>query len=152
MPNAMAAWPSIGGALCERSVIPLLVSRHKVWLTAAAQVPFSNAANIEECKTWTQSEFCSWQNSIRGQEPPQMYIVYQPRRRPNIVQSFVDLHWATSVQQRDQDAKTRWNWLWCPKLGNISQLLVGQSSPYCKDIWRRYCHLTSFFSDCRYMP
>ena len=32
---------------------------------ATAQVPCSNAANIER-KTWTQSEFCSWQNSIRG--------------------------------------------------------------------------------------
>ena len=27
-----------------------------------------------ERKTWMQSEFCSWQNSVRGQEPPKMYI------------------------------------------------------------------------------
>jgi len=33
-------------------------------------VPCSNAANIEECKTWTQSEFCTWHNSVTGQEPP----------------------------------------------------------------------------------
>jgi len=26
------------------------------------------------------------------------------------------------------------------------------SSPYCSDMWRRYCCLTSFFPDCRYMP
>jgi len=49
----------------ESSVIP----RHKVWLAAAARVPCSNAANIGECKTWTQGEFCSWQNSVRGQQP-----------------------------------------------------------------------------------
>ena len=33
----------------------------------------------------------------------------------------------------------------CPKPANRAQLLVGLSSPYCKDIWRRYCCLTSFF-------
>jgi len=36
--------------------------------------------------------------------------------------------------------ETRWNLLGCPK----SQPLVGQSSPYCGDMWRRYCCLTSF--------
>jgi len=30
--------------------------------------------------------------------------------------------------------------------------LVGRSSPYYGDIGRRYCCLTSFFPDCRYMP
>ena len=72
----MTAQSNIGGALCESSVIPFLVPHHKVWLTAVARVPCSNAANIGECKTWTQSEFCSWQTSIRVQEPPKMYIVY----------------------------------------------------------------------------
>jgi len=47
------AQPNIGGALCERSVIPFLVSRRKVWLIPAAGVPCSNAANIRERKTWT---------------------------------------------------------------------------------------------------
>jgi len=45
--------------------------------------------------------------------------------------------------------ETRWNVLGCPKLANISQPLVGRSSPYCWNMWRRYCCLTSFFSDCR---
>jgi len=40
----------------------------------------------------------------------------------------------------------------CPKLTKRSQPLVGRSSPYCKDMWGRYCWLTSFFSDCRYVP
>jgi len=74
MPKMMAAQPNIGGALCESSVIPFLVTRHKVWLTATDRVPCSNAANIGKCMTWTQSEFCSWQNSVRGQKPPKMYI------------------------------------------------------------------------------
>ena len=33
----------------------------------------------------------------------------------------------------------------CPKPANRSQPLVGLSSPYCKDIWRRYFCTTSFF-------
>jgi len=52
MPNVMAAFPNIG-ALCESSVTPFLVRRRKVWLTPAAGVPCSNAANIGEGKTWT---------------------------------------------------------------------------------------------------
>jgi len=35
--------------------------------------------------------------------------------------------------------------LGCPKLSNRSQSLVGWSSPYCAEIWRTYCCLTSFF-------
>jgi len=74
MPNMMAAQPNIvGGAHCESSVIPFLVPRHKVWLTAA-RVSCSNAANKGERKTWTQSEFYSQQNSVRRQEPQKMYI------------------------------------------------------------------------------
>ena len=41
---------------------------------SAAGVSCSNAANIEERKTWTQSEFCTWRNSVRGQEPMKVYI------------------------------------------------------------------------------
>jgi len=59
MPNVMAAQPNIGGAVYESSVIPFLVPRHKVPLTPAAGVPCSNAANIGERKTWTQSEICT---------------------------------------------------------------------------------------------
>ena len=82
MPNVMAAQPNIDGALCESSVIPILVPHRKVWLTPAAGVPCSNAANIGErkTKTWTQNEFYIWENSVRGQEPPKMYMVYQSRR------------------------------------------------------------------------
>jgi len=41
--------------------------------------------------------------------------------------------------------ETRWNLQGCPKLTKRSQPLVGWSSPYCKDMWGRYCCLTSFF-------
>ena len=65
MPNVMAALPIIGGALCS--------TPRKVCLTPTTRVPCSNAANIGQRKTWTQSEFCTWQNSVTGQEPPKMY-------------------------------------------------------------------------------
>jgi len=74
----MAAQPNIGGALYESSAIPFLVPRRKVWLTPAAGVPCSNAANIRERKTWTQSEFCTWQNSVRWAKAPKMYIDCAP--------------------------------------------------------------------------
>jgi len=41
--------------------------------------------------------------------------------------------------------ESRWNLKGCPKLANRPQLLVGWSSPYYEDMWRRYCCLTSFF-------
>jgi len=44
--------------------------------------------------------------------------------------------------------ETRWTLQECPKLPGRSQLIVGRSSP----TWRRYCCLTSFFSDCWYVP
>ena len=41
--------------------------------------------------------------------------------------------------------RNRLNLQGCPKLTKRSQPLVGRSSPYCGDMWRRYCCLTSFF-------
>jgi len=41
--------------------------------------------------------------------------------------------------------KPLWNLQGCSKLANSSQPLVGRSSPYYEDMWRRYRCLTSFF-------
>jgi len=41
--------------------------------------------------------------------------------------------------------ESRWDLLGWPKLPNRSQPLVGRSSPYCADMWRRYRRLTSLF-------
>ena len=102
MPNVMAAaQPNIGGAVCESSVIPFLLPRHKVWLTAAARVPCSNGANIGERRTWTQSETCSWQNSVLGQEPSKC-IVYSS---PGDGQTFCKIL-LTSIERR-RCSKTR---------------------------------------------
>ena len=40
---------------------------------------------------------------------------------------------------------TRWNLQGCPILTNRAQPLVGRSSPYYEDMWRRYCCLASIF-------
>ena len=39
---------------------------------------------------------------------------------------------------------TRWDLPGCPKLTNRYQPLVGRSSPYYEDMWRRYCCLSLF--------
>jgi len=41
--------------------------------------------------------------------------------------------------------ETRWNLLGYPKLTNGSEPLLGRSSPYYEDMWRRYWRLTCFF-------
>ena len=74
MPNVMAAQPNIGGAVCESAVIPLLVPRRSL-ADPAAGVPCTNAANIGEGKTWTQSEcILRLARFHQGQRPPTMYI------------------------------------------------------------------------------
>jgi len=71
-------------------------------------------------------------------------ILCQYRRRPNIVQSLVD-----SVERRHyctNEAKTRnqLKFVGVPQIPERSQPLVGRSSRYCADMWRRYCCLTIF--------
>jgi len=48
---------------------------------------------------------------------------------------------AVMLPRRDR----RLNLQGCPKLMKQSQPLLGRSSPYCEDMWRRYCCLTNFF-------
>jgi len=138
MPNVMAAQPNIGAALCGNYVNPFLVPRHKVWLTPA-RAPCCNAANIGERKTWTQSDFCSWQNFARGQAPPppqkkkNVYIIHQSRRRPNIPLSFVD-RCATSLHGCSNEAKSRnrLKFAGMPQTpGPISAVSGPKYSPYC---------------------
>ena len=86
MPNVMAAQPNIGGALYKSSVIPDRVPRRKVWLTPAAGVPCSNAANIGRKLNFAPGKIPS-----RARAPENVYIVYQPKRQPNIMQSLVGL-------------------------------------------------------------
>jgi len=86
-----------------------------------------------------------WANAQRDGRPAQhrwhpMFNAAKFGRRPQLERCAVTL----------PRRKTRWNLQGCPKLpdrklSDRSQPLVGRSSPYCGDIWRRYCCLTSFF-------
>jgi len=143
MPNVMAAQPNVGGALCKRSVIPF----QKVWPTPAAGVPCSNAANIGEGKTWTQSEFCIWQNSVRGKSRRKCIIQCSS---PGDGQTSCKVWLASGVQRRcSNEAKTRspLKFAGVPQTVklNRSQPLMGRVSPYCEDMWRRYCRNEVFF-------
>jgi len=129
--------------LCKSSVIPLLVPCRKLWLTPTARVSCSNAANLEEYKTWRQSE-CSWQNAVRGNSPQNVYDSVQAQEKAKHRAKFGSSPLSDVRAVTKPRCETRCNLLGCPKLTNRSQLLVGWRSAYCENIWRRYCCLTSF--------
>jgi len=110
----------------------------------AAGVPCSNAANIGERKTWTQSEFCTWRNSTGGKSSQKCIYSVTAQDTAKHLAKFgwppVNDVAAVTEQRRE----TRWNLLGCSKLPNRSQPLVGRSSPYCEDMWRSYCCLAIF--------
>jgi len=72
MPNVMAAQANIGRAVCESSLIPFLVPRHKVWLISAAGVPCSDTANVG-ARLGRKVSFAP-DKIPSGREPPKMYI------------------------------------------------------------------------------
>ena len=122
----MAAPPNTG---VEKNGIPLstafLVPRCKVRLTPTARVPCSNAANIGERKTWTQSEFCTWQNSVRGPEPPKCIhsVPMQETAKHRAKSGWPPLSDVGAVTKPIRE--TRWNLLGCSKFANRSQPLAG---------------------------
>jgi len=68
----------------------------KVWLMPSARVPCNEAANKGACKTWTQSEFHTRQNFVKGQKPQKcIYRVYQPGDSQTSCKT-----WLTSTEQR----------------------------------------------------
>ena len=80
-----------------------------------------------------------WANAQRDGRPA------EHRWRPLVnaakfgLRPLLECH-AVMLLRRD----TRWNMMGCPKPTNRSKPLVGRCSPYCGDIWRTYCCLTSF--------
>jgi len=128
---------------CRILVAPCAKHR-KVWLTPAAGVPCSNAAKIRERKTWTQSEFCTWKNSVTGPELPKMYTSCTS---PGEGQTLCKVWLASVERHRCSNAAKTWNPLkfaGVPQTTGSIAAANGPSSPYCGEIWR-YCCLTSFF-------
>ena len=80
----------------------------------AAGVPCSDAANIGERKTWTQSEFCTWQNSVqpgkipsRGKSPRK--CIYYSVPTQETAKHRVKFGWPAVIERRrcSNEAKTR---------------------------------------------
>ena len=141
MPNVMVALQNIGGAEC---------SRRKVWLVPTARVSCSKAANIGECKAWrTQSEFCTWQNFVTGQQPPKMY---KESTSPGDGQTSCKV-WFASVERRrcSNEAKTR-KPLKFAGVPQTRQSISAASGPKFTIHVEEILLLNKYFSDCRYMP
>jgi len=105
-------------------------------------VPCNNAANIGERKTWAHSELCSWQNSVREQLSRQKCI-YSLSAQETAKDRAVLL--ASGERRRSEDAK-HVEICWVSQNLEPSQPLVGRSSPYCANVWRRHWRLISFFT------
>ena len=97
------------------------------------------AANTGERKTWTQSEFCTWQNSVRGKSPRKCRPMYSVAAQET-AKHRAKFGWPpmSDVAVTKPRRETRLNLLGCPKLANRSQPLVGRNSPYYDDMWRRH--------------
>jgi len=88
---------------------------------------------------WCRFQLEMWANAQRDGRPAEY------RWRP-VFNSAVWLTPTTRVLcSNAAKTRTRWNYLGCSKLTKWSQPLVGRSSPYYEDMYRRYCCLTSFF-------
>ena len=131
--------------MSESSIVPFLVPCRKVWLRPIAPVPCSNAAKTAECKTWSQSEFCTWQNSVRGKSPQKCIYCIPAQQMAKHCAKFGWLPLSIVAAITKPRCEPHWNLLGCPKPANRSRPLVGRSSPYCEGMWRRYCCSTSFF-------
>jgi len=118
-------------------------------MTPIARVPCSNTANIRENNTWMQSEFCTWfapgKILLRGKSPRKcIYNVTSQKTATHCAKFGWPLLSDIGAVVKPK-CNIHWSLLGYPKLTNLSQLLVGQISPYCEDMWRRYCCLTSLF-------
>ena len=78
-----------------------------------------------------------WANAQRDGRPAEY------RWRPLF--NTANFGWRPLLEYRAVTLPRRWNLLGCPKLANSSQSLLGWSSPYYEDMWRRYWCLTKFF-------
>jgi len=103
--------------------------------------------NLTQQKHTTQKQTRMWANAQRDGRPE------KHRWRPLF--NAAKFGWCPLLECRAVTLlrrETRWKLQWCPKLANRSQALVGWSSPYCTDMWGRYCCLTGIFCNCRYVP
>jgi len=102
MPNMMAAQPNIGGALCESSLYHAAKFGWRPLLACYSLKPYRRKQELDTKWILHLAKFRQ-----RARDPENEYIMYQPRRRPNIVQSLV--HWLATGERRrcSDEAKMR---------------------------------------------
>ena len=94
----------------------------------------------EKGRSGNRTELDTWANAQRDGRPAEY------RWRPLF--NDAEFGWCPLLECRAVTLPRRetcWNSQGCPKLLDRSQPPVGRSSPFCGDIWRRYCCLKSFF-------
>ena len=144
-PSSEYTWrPLLTITKSKSSVIPFLVSRSKALLTPTARVPCINDAIIGERKLGRKVNLAPDKIPLGGKSPRKCIcsVLAQKMAKHRAKFGWPPLSDVGAVTK--PRCETRWNLLGCPKLANLSQLLVGQSSPYYEDMWRRYCCLTGF--------
>ena len=99
---------------------------------------------IGERKTLTQSEVFTWQNSVRGQKPlKDLWCISSGDGQTSCKV------WLASGERRGciNKAKTRnpLKFVEVPQTRQQISAVTGRGSPYCEDMWRRYCCWTSVF-------
>jgi len=96
---------------------------------------------------WPIAEARVW-NSLKLEYGPMPNVMVALPNIGDAVCSTTHFGWRSLLECRTVSLprrESRWNLQGCPKLANRSQPLVGQSSPYYEDMWRRYRCLTIFF-------
>ena len=103
------------------------------WVAPNLKLRFiSQRANSDETRMWADAQ--------RDGRPAKY------RWRP--VFNAAKFGWRPLLECRAETlpkCESGWNLQGCPKLANRYQPLVGRSSPYYEDMWRRYGCLTRFF-------
>ena len=115
MPNVMVALRNILLNAAKFVWRPLLECR-AVTLSILENATFGRIVNFAPGKI-----------PLGGNSPENVYIVYQRRRRINIVQSLVERRRCNITKPKRE---TGWHLLGCPKPANRSQPVVGRSLPY----------------------
>jgi len=118
----------------------------------AAGVPCIGAANIGERNTSTHSEVCTCRNSVRGQEPPKMYVQCTSAGDG---QTSYKVWLASGERRRCSNEATTRNTLKFAGVPQTRQQISAASGTkfaiLCGHM-EEILLFDKFFSDCRYMP
>jgi len=154
MPNVMATlWIQVALSVennQERKFRnSIFVPRPKIWLASTARVPCSNSASIGKRKTWAQSEFCTWQNSVRDKSRQNCIYSVPAKETAKHRTKFGSVEWC-----RCNNEDNTWKPLKFAGVPKTRQSISAVSTPKFVILWGHVEEILLFksFSDCRYMP